>query len=107
MKEARKKQRGRAAGAPRAGKHLEGNTLFGCYVSPEIKALAVMTADALGITFTEIIINGLKHEATRAGILENDEIAAGARAAYDAVLEVVIDQITRRKGTHTKKGGRR
>ncbi len=73
----------------RRGRHKEDKTLLGAYVTPEIKALAVMTADRLGITLTDILLNGLKSEAARAGILRNDEIVPEHRAAYDAIVEMV------------------
>lgn len=67
----------------RSGMHKEGKTLFGCYVEPEIKALAIMTSERLGITFTQIILNGLMAEATRAGIVVNGGVAPEFRADYD------------------------
>lgn len=88
----------------RQGKHKEGKTLFGAYVEPEIKALAEMTSEALGITFTDIIINGLKHEATRAGIMHNDEIVPEFREAYELAVSMTRDKINSNKNTRTKKG---
>lgn len=68
-------------------------TLFGAYVDPEIKALAVLTSDRLGISFTDIILNGLRSEATRAGILKDGDVCPECKQAYDAVLEVVKARI--------------
>ena len=73
----------------RQGRHKEEKTLLGAYVTPEIKALAVMTADRLGITLTDILLNGLKSEATRAGILINDNIAPELKTNFEAVVEMV------------------
>ena len=81
----------------RQGKHKEMKTLFGAYVDPEIKALAVLTSDRLGITFTDIILNGLKSEATRAGIMQDDKILPEHKPAFDAVLEVVKAKILEKK----------
>ncbi len=81
----------------RQGKHKEMKTLFGAYVEPEVKALAVLTSDKLGISFTDIILNGLRSEATRAGILAKGEIKPEYREAYDAVLEIVKVRIITNK----------
>lgn len=86
----------------RQGKHKEGKTLFGGYVDPEIKALAELTSEALGITFTDIIINGLKHEATRAGIMLNGEIVPKFRSAYDLAVKLTKEKIESSKNTRTK-----
>lgn len=83
----------------RQGKHKEMKTLFGAYVDPEVKALAVLTSDRLGISFTDIILNGLKSEATRAGIMFNDQIRPEYLNAFNAVLEIVKARIHQtRKG---------
>ena len=87
----------------RAGRHKELKTLFGAYVEPEIKALAVLTSDRLGISFTDIILNGLRSEATRAGILKNGEIMPECRDAFNAVLEVVKARIIEGKKRKGKK----
>lgn len=81
----------------RQGKHKEMKTLFGAYVEPEIKALAILTSDSLGISFTDIILNGLRSEATRAGIMKDGEILPEHRATFDAVLEVVKASIIEKK----------
>ena len=81
----------------RQGKHKEMKTLFGAYVDPEVKALAVLTSDRLGISFTDIILNGLRSEATRAGILKNGDVCPECKQAYDAVLEVVKARILQKK----------
>lgn len=83
----------------RQGKHKEMKTLFGAYVDPEVKALAVLTSDRLGISFTDIILNGLRSEAIRAGIMLNDQIRPEYLAAFNAVLEIVKARICKnRKG---------
>lgn len=84
-------------GKSRQGKHKEMKTLFGAYVEPEVKALAVLTSDRLGISFTDIILNGLKNEATRAGLMHNGKIKPEHRAAFEATLEVVKARILEKK----------
>ena len=85
----------------RQGKHKDDKTLFGAYVTPEIKALAEMTSDKLGITFTDIIINGLYAEATRAGIMKNGEITAQYQQAHQLLTAMTRDKILK-----TKKGSK-
>ena len=77
----------------RKGMHKEGKTLFGAYVEPEIKALAEMTSEKLGITFTDIIINGLRSEATRAGIMRNGSIVAECKDEYDLLVAMTREKI--------------
>lgn len=77
----------------RNGKHKPGKTLLGAYVDPEIKVLAAMTSDALGITITEIILNGLYHEATRAGIMSNGQIKPEHMEAYRALVEIMKQKL--------------
>ena len=84
--------------ASRQGKHKELKTLFGAYVDPEVKALAVLTSDRLGITFTDIILNGLRSEATRAGLMRNNKLLPEHQPAFDAVLEVVKAKIIAKQG---------
>ena len=81
----------------RAGKHKEGKTLFGAYVEPEIKALAELTSSQLGCTFTDIILNGLRSEATRAGIMRNGEIVEEFRPIYETLLKMTRDKIAANK----------
>ena len=75
--------------ATRKGKHKIGKTLLGAYVEPEIKVLAAMTSDALDITITDIILNGLYSEATRAGIMVNGEIKKEHLQAFKANVEIL------------------
>lgn len=81
----------------RKGKHKEGKTLFGAYVEPEIKALAELTSSQLGCTFTEIILNGLRYEATRAGVMKNGEIVEEFRPLYNTLLKMTRDKIANSK----------
>lgn len=93
MKDDKQKNRPRKS---RSGVHKEGKTLFGCYVDPEVKALAIMTSEKLGITFTDIIINGLRAEATRAGILSQGEIRKDVRQRYELCVALTKAKIARK-----------
>lgn len=74
----------------RQGKHKEGKTLLGAYVSPEFKALVIMTCDASGLTMTELLMDGVRRRAITEGIIDTKgNIKANRREAYDLVLETV------------------
>lgn len=82
----------------RTGKHKEGKTLLGAYVTDEVKALAVMTSDKLGITITDIILNGLRSEAYRAGLTdEQGKIRDEYKDVFYAIRELCIAQRKERK----------
>ena len=74
----------------RQGKHKEGKTLLGAYVSPEFKALVIMTCDASGLTMTELLMDGVRRRAITEGIIDTKgNIKPNRREAYDLVLETV------------------
>ena len=74
----------------RQGKHKEGKTLLGAYVSPEFKALVIMTCDASGLTMTELLMDGVRRRAITEGIIDmKGNIKANRREAYDLILETV------------------
>jgi len=82
----------------RMGKHIESKTLLGAYVTHDIKALVMMTADRLGVTITDIILNGLRSEAHRAGITdEAGRILPEYKASFNAVRELCIVMRNERK----------
>lgn len=76
--------------ATRQGKHKEGKTLLGAYVTPEFKALVIMTCDATGMTITDLLMDGIRRRAQEAGIIDaNGDIMPKRREAYDLILETV------------------
>jgi len=76
--------------ATRTGKHKEGNTLLGAYVSPEFKALVIMTCDATGLSITDLLLDGVRRRAMSEGIIdENGNITPNRREAYELILETV------------------
>lgn len=77
----------------RQGRHKKGKTFLGAYVDPEIKVLAAMTSDATGLTITDIILNGLYHEATAAGIMRNGKVCDKFKDAYDANVEILKQKL--------------
>lgn len=82
----------------RQGKHKTNKTLLGAYVTHDIKALVIMTADRLGITITDIILNGLYAEARRAKLIDgNNHIKPEYAASFAAVKEMCEVQRNERR----------
>ena len=76
--------------ATRKGKHAPGKTLLGAYVSPEFKALVIMTCDATGLSITELLMDGVRRRAISEGIIDSKgNVKANRREAYELVLETV------------------
>lgn len=74
----------------RQGKHKEGKTLLGAYVTPEFKALVIMTCDATGLSITELLMDGIRRRAQSVGIIDGQgHIKPERQEAYDLVLETV------------------
>lgn len=57
------------------GKHHPDKVLLGLHVSPEEKALAQITAGRLNMTVSELMMDGLRYNATMAGVMINGRIA--------------------------------
>lgn len=74
----------------RQGKHKEGKTLLGAYVTPEFKALVIMTCDATGLSITELLMDGIRRRAQSVGIIDGQgNIKPERQEAYELVLETV------------------
>lgn len=74
----------------RQGKHKEGKTLLGAYVTPEFKALVIMTCDATGLSITDLLMDGIRRRAQSVGIIdEQGNIKPERLEAYELVLETV------------------
>ena len=56
--------------ATRQGKHAPGKTLLGAYVTPEFKALVIMTCDATGLSITDLLMDGIRRRAIAEGIID-------------------------------------
>lgn len=85
----------------RKGKHQEGKTLLGAYVTPEFKALVIMTCDASGMNITDLLMDGVRQRAVREGILDKDgKIRPERREAFELILETVklAAQSNKRRG---------
>lgn len=74
----------------RQGKHKEGKTLLGAYVTPEFKALVIMTCDATGLSITDLLMDGIRRRAQSVGIIDGQgNIKPERQEAYELVLETV------------------
>ena len=74
----------------RQGKHKEGKTLLGAYVTPEFKALVIMTCDATGLSITDLLMDGIRRRAQSVGIIDaQGNIKPERKEAYELVLETV------------------
>lgn len=74
----------------RQGKHKEGKTLLGAYVTPEFKALVIMTCDATGLSITDLLMDGIRRRAQSVGIIDAEgNIMPERKEAYELVLETV------------------
>jgi len=74
----------------RQGKHKEGKTLLGAYVTPEFKALVIMTCDAAGMSITDLLMDGVRRRAMAEGIIDaSGNITQARREVYEMVLETV------------------
>lgn len=61
------------AGKKISGDHNPDEVLLGVHAMPETKALAGLVAERTGRTITDVMLDGLMHEAYRAGIVDVDE----------------------------------
>lgn len=69
----------------RHGQHHEDLVGFSGYITPELKALAQVTANELKTTMMDLVRNGIQNEAIRAGVITNGEVDSRYRpivAAY-------------------------
>ena len=69
----------------RHGQHHEDLVGFSGYITPDLKALAQVTANELDTTMMDLFRNGIQAEAIRAGIVVDGKIAQKYRpiiAAY-------------------------
>lgn len=72
-------------------------------MTPEVRALAMLTSDKTGETITQMIIDGITLKATQCGILKDGEIVKRYKAPFDAALEIVNLSLLNPKS----KGGRK
>ena len=82
----------------RQGKHKEGKTLLGAYVTPEFKTLVIMTCDATGMSITDLLMDGVRRRAMSEGIIDaKGNIAPSRQEAYTLILETVRLSVRNRR----------
>ena len=82
----------------RHGQHHEDLVGFSGYITPELKALAQVTANELKTTMMDLVRNGIQNEAMRAGVVRNGEIVP----KYQAVVAAYADAYRAKKKLNNK-----
>ncbi len=78
--------------ATRAGKHKKGNVRMGIYVEPFRKAIAILTAEKLNMTMTDLIWHGIETTARGAGIIDADGKVTKKYASQLKVTTEIVKQ---------------
>ena len=73
----------------RHGKHNEDKLMFGGMVTPEFKALAMLTASRLKTTMMEVMARGIYHEATNAGVMINNRIRPEFKESIISMADIL------------------
>lgn len=77
----------------RHGQHHEDLVGFSGYITPELKALAQVTANELHTTMMELVRNGIQSEAVRAGIIVDGKVSI----KYKPIIEAYADAYRTKK----------
>ena len=83
----------------RHGKHREELVQIAGYVTPELKALAQVTANELHTNMMDLIRDGIATQATRAGIMRNGEVVE----KYKPIIAAYVDVFRARKAANNNK----
>lgn len=85
----------------RKGKHREEKTMLAAYISPDIKALAMLTQDRTGMSFTDMIVEGIRYCATQCGLIRNNELTDEAKVATRAIVDMLeAHRIEKKRMSH-------
>lgn len=82
----------------RHGKHREDLVQIAGYVTPELKAIAQVTANELHTNMMDLIRDGITTQATRAGVMRNGEVVA----KYKPIIAAYVDIFNARKAANKK-----
>ena len=85
----------------RHGKHHEDLVQISGYITPELKALAQVTANELKTNMMDLIRNGIIAEATRAGVMRNGAI----KPEYQPIIDAYADAYRAKKETRKQQKG--
>ena len=72
----------------RHGQHHEDLVGFSGYITPELKAIAQVTANELEITMMSLFRNSIINEATRMGIVKNGQVVDKYKSTINAYVEL-------------------
>lgn len=78
----------RKSGGNRHGKHHEDLVQIAGYITPELKAIAQVTANELKTNMMDLIRDGIMSEATRAGVAKNGEVVAKYKPIVAAYVDI-------------------
>lgn len=82
----------------RHGQHREDLVQIAGYVTPQLKAIAQVTANELNTNMMELMRNGIIQEATRAGVMRNGIITN----KYKPIIAAYVDVYNERKALNRK-----
>lgn len=85
--------------ATRQGKHREGKSSIGLYVTDDFRALLALVVDMSGETATDIIMAGVRAKATALGIMKNDKVLPSFRSQIEVIKEAFAEKRVNRKGS--------
>lgn len=86
------KPKGKGRNRP-GNRHDEDNVLFGGYVPPEFKALAMLTTNKLKIRNTLALMkDGVYAMATKAGIMRNNEILPQFKPVIAELAKIIREK---------------
>ena len=83
----------------RHGQHHEDLVGFSGYITPELKALAQVTANELNTTMMDLVRDGIQNEAARAGIVSNGVVLP----KYRPIIEAYADAYRTKKKLNKQK----
>lgn len=83
----------------RHGKHHPDKVILGCFVTPEIKALAMLVAEKKGCEVSALVTDGINRSATDVGIMVNGRITDD----YDLEIKAIAARIRANKKTRQQK----
>lgn len=85
----------------RHGQHHEDLVGFSGYITPELKALAQVTANELNTTMMDLIRNGITNEAIRAGVIVDGKVDT----RYEPIISAYADAYRTKKKLNRKDKG--
>ena len=79
-------------------RHDEDLVGFSGYITPELKAIAQVTANELRTTMMDLVRSGIQSEATRAGVMRDGKVTEQYQPIVAAYADVYRTRKQTRKG---------